>query len=89
MNEFEADVFETLIKNVVDGRYDEANTKKLFVITFVFSANRNTLSIDMEFIVLYSFNMKSNIYAFEKNRFVERFKVAINGIPIKVAIENE
>lgn len=89
MSEFDGDVFEALIKNVVIGGYDEANTKNPFMITFVFSANKTSLSTDMEFTVLDSFNMKTNIYAFEKNRFDERVKVAINSIPIRIAIENE
>lgn len=89
MNEFDADVFEALIKNVVIGGYDEVNTKNPFMINFVFSANRSTLSTDIEFTILDSFNKKTNIYTFEKNRFGERVKVTINSIPIRIAIENE
>ncbi len=89
MNEFDADVFEALIKNVVVGGYDLGNVKQPYMITFVFSSNRKSLNTDMEFAVLDSFLMKTNFYAFEKNRFGERTKVLIDNIPIRIAIENE
>lgn len=89
MNDFDSDVFEALIKNVVIGGYDSKNLKQPYMITFVLSSNRKSSSTDMEFTVLDSFYMQTNFYAFEKNRFNERTKVNIISIPIRIAIENE
>ena len=89
IDEFDADVFEALIKNVVVGGYNEDGTKEPHMITFVFSDNRMTPNLDMNYTVVDSFNVDVNFYDFNKNDKGILKRLLINSVPVRIAIENE
>lgn len=89
IDEFDEDVFEALIKNVIVGGYDEAGNKQTHMVTFVLSQDRISSNLDMQYTVIDSFDMPVHFYDFNKDeKGILRRKI-VEKIIVRIAVENE
>ena len=89
IEEYDEDVFEALIKNVIVGGYDEAGNKEPHMITYVLSQDRISTNLDMQYTVIDSFDMPVLFYDFNKDeKGILRRKI-VDKIIVRIAVENE